>query len=48
MSNQENVEKIIREGCVNLKECLTYIEMTLDPESEVLRCHDCPAYELAV
>lgn len=30
---------------MNLEKCLRYLEMTLDPESEVLRCDDCPAYE---
>jgi hypothetical protein len=37
----------MKRDCVNLEKCLRYLEMTFDPESEVLRCGDCPAFEKA-
>jgi hypothetical protein len=35
---------MLKADCVNVEKCLRYLEMTLDPESEILRCKDCPAY----
>ena len=34
----------MKKDCEHFEECLKYLEITLDPESEVLDCENCPAY----